>query len=263
MLVGAVLFGGCGDNACPLVNDRDIRGHMSVPATETVNAASPAMVLGSAGGDIGQISLDHGIGTIEVRGTSLDAVDDGVGFDFPSPGDSLHTVLATDGNELALVWLYCHGGSLYHVFYEGADGVLHGDVDARGQCAIDTTATPGTTSFRALELDFPALDRGFQIDGPELSFDGVNPGTVTFEGSAVVLLPFARVDCGDCRSDGNDGWQEMHSLLWNAATQDLGIGIFYFFVQGQVILASPVYPAAVVVPTPDGSSFDATWRTCN
>ena len=261
-LIGCGLWlAGCGDNYCAGVQDLGVRGHISVAATHAA-AAFPTTFAGTARNDIGKIAIDAGVGTIAVRGRDVVAVVLGHETDWPQRGDSLNAILAASDAELGLGWLYCHGTSLYHVYYEGSDGSLFDDVDASGTCALDAATVPATVDLAPLELDFPAIDHGFQIDGPDVTFDAVNPGVLTVDGVTRTLLPFAAVDCSGCASGNTHGWQELHALLWNAPTSELGIGIFYFFDAGQVVLATPT----IELPSwseGDGAVFDATWRTCH
>ncbi len=261
LIACGLLVAGCGDNYCAGVQDLGVRGHISV-ATTSATAGFATTFAGTAGQDIGRIAIDAGVGTIAVRGSDLVAVAVGYATDWPQRGDSLNTVVAASDAELGLAWLYCHGTSLYHVYYEGTDGSLFDDVDATGSCALDPAAVTATAELAPLELDFPLIDHGFQIAGPEVTFDAVNPGEITVAGVTRTLLPFAAVDCSSCSSGDTHGWQELHALLWNSSSRDLGIGIFYFFAPGQVVLASPT----IELPSwsaEDGAVFDATWRACH
>jgi len=259
--IGCVLvIAACGDNACPAAPDLHVHGTVAVAETAQARAAAPASVAGAGGAGIGSIAIVGGVGTVTVRGVPATAVVYVHGTDWPNQGDSLETALVANDSELDLVWFYCHEGALYHVFYEAADGVHHGDDDATGSCSLDAAA-PASTALPAVAFDFPALDPGFQIDGALLQYDGVNPGAITMVGVTATLLPFARVDCSSCAAPGESGWQELHAIVWTADTAELGVAIFYLVTPGQVTLASPV-PILPSWMLDDSTVFDATWRTC-
>jgi hypothetical protein len=256
------LNGACGDNACPLPEDLGVQGRITVAQTPAAKASESTTVASHGVGDLGPIALDHGTGTLTVRGSQLEGVVIMQDTEWPSPGDTLVGVLAVSTTEIDLVWFYCRDGSVYHVYYEGDDGVLFGDLDATGSCLTDDSTAPSTTDLPAVDFAFPKLDGGFQIAGKGLHFDGVNPGDITLGDAQLVLLPFAHVDCTGCPGGGDGGWRELHALLWDAVNSDVSLAFFYFFKPGEVDLTYPVR----VLPTwddADGAQYKADWRSCD
>jgi hypothetical protein len=257
-LAGACLLvsaAACGDNECDYPKATGVTGQIAIPETPHAQALASVDAGGHGGGDIGQIAIVVGVGTIEVRGVTMAAVVDAHGTDFPSRGDTLESVLVAGENDIELV--YCHGGAMYHVFWESADGVHHGDSGASGTCSLATTSA-ASTALPPITIDYPALDRHVVEDGAMIQFDGVNPGTVMYRGTTQTLLPFAHVDCSGC---GMGGWQEQHVLVWNEQTSELGVGIIYLTDPEQITLSSPV----MILPSwsdADGVAFDAAWKIC-
>jgi hypothetical protein len=65
---------------------------------------------------------------------------------------------------------------------------------------------------------------GYTITGSQLSYDGVNPGSVTLAGKPYSLYPYNVVDCSTCSATG---WQELHSIMWNPEDSSACLGILY------------------------------------
>jgi hypothetical protein len=260
LLIAAPAFAlGC-DSTCPEPADRHETGQIEVAGIPSAQAFVVYEVAGRGSSGIGAISLAAGVGALEVEGKTLTAVAYADATDWPSKGDLLVQLLATDGAALDLAWLYCSGGQVTEVYYEGTDGVVLGDEPATGSCSRDSVSAPGVARLPPLDFAFPKLDAAFQIHGDDLDYDGVNPGTIHFQRDTETLLPFAHVDCSHC---GGSGWQEMHALWWKQQSGQLGVGIFYFFPSAKDVsigypIDLPTWSSPVEVPL-----FRSTWKVCD
>jgi hypothetical protein len=222
---------------------------------------------GKGAKDIGAIAIDHGIGTIEIEGTSAQAflythtpVPTGNGDAGAFAGEVDYQIVAAQGNRLVLAWITCSGSDLGWIYYETTDGVKSTmELAASGTCTVAMKPTSETVSLPALDIAPPSLVSGFTITGADLSFDGTNAGTANLAGQAWTMYPFNVVDCATC---SKTGWQELHSLFWNKDTQDACAGILYLQANAptQVELAYMICFPGVSDPLKnDQQFFDATW----
>ena len=134
-----------------------------------------------------------------------------------------------------------------------------GELAATGTCDIDENATNEAVSLPAVDLTTLPLVAGFQMTGSDLSFDGTNPGKANVQGESFTVYPFNTVDCTDCATPG---WYELHSVLYDAASKNTCVGIFYLNTgkTDEVELAYDVCLPSVTAPLPnDQLFFDSSW----
>jgi hypothetical protein len=227
--------GGGADSGAP--------GDLLVPATTgSWVALEDASFQGKGAKDLGTIAIDHGVGTIQFQGADAQA------------------------NRLIVTFITCTDGKLGYVFYETTDGLSSvtpmepgGELAATGTCDIVENAATEAVSLPAVDLAPPPLVAGFQITGNDLSFDGTKAGKANVQGEAFAVYPFNTVDCTDCATPG---WYELHAVLFDAATKNTCLGIFYLSAgtTSKVELAYDVCLPSVTAPLPDDQLFfDSSW----
>ncbi len=187
---------------------------------------------GKGAGNLGAISLTHGIGTIELGGKTASAfvythtpVPTGTGDGGAFATEEDYEIIGVVEDRLVSVWVTCAQGQLAYVYYEsttGPDSTM--EQAATGTCDIAVKSTSENVMLPAFAFPPPKLLPGYTITGAQLSYDGVNPGSVTLAGKPFSLYPYNVVDCAACSSTG---WQELHSIMWNAADASACLGIFY------------------------------------
>jgi hypothetical protein len=199
---------------------------LPIAATDaTLALAFSATAEGSGTKVIGNIHLDGDVGTVEIHGKMLPAV---VYEKQPFAPYVLYQTLIVDDAALYVSWVYCLNGKIDTVYYEGTDGTTIAEEPATGTCSDMAVATSVHVTLPAADVTAPALLPGWQLDGPDIHYDGVSPGTVNL-GEELTLLPFGTVDCSQC---GSGGWFELHSLLWDPTQKRLCFAIIYVFKPG-------------------------------
>ena len=223
---------------------------------------------GSGSGDLGAISIAHGLGSITFQGTPVDAfyfVGSAVPLADAGADSSLAQerdleLVAVQADRVILAWITCYDGNLAYVYYETTDGIASSmSTPASGTCAIVDQTTSEAVSLPALSMPAPALVSGFTITGPQLSFDATAPGHATFGGTTWSVYPFHTIDCSACTSPG---WYELHSLFWNPTKRAACVGILYLqeSMTTEVELAYLVCLPDVTSPIPnDQLFFGSSW----
>lgn len=250
-------------------------GHVVAPATTgSWSALEDVSFQGKGAKDLGAIAIDHGVGTIELQGQSAQAffftstsvptgtADGGNAF----AGSRDFEIIAAQADRLIVSFITCTDGKLAYVFYETTDGLSSstaiapdGELAATGTCDIVEKAATEAVSLPALDLAPPPLVAGFQISGSDLSFDGTSAGKANVQGEGFAVYPFNVVDCTGCATPG---WYELHSVLYDAATNATCLGIFYLNTGAptEVELAYEMCLPSVTAPLPDDQLFfDSSW----
>jgi hypothetical protein len=217
--------------------------------------------------DIGAIAIDHGVGTMEIGGATAQAflythtpvpTGNGDAGEFASEVD--YEIVAAQDNRLVLAWITCSGSDLGYIYYETTDGLSSKmELPASGTCTVAMKSSNEAVSLPALDIAPPPLVSGFTITGADLSFDGTNPGSANLGGQTWSMYPFNVVDCSTC---SKTGWQELHSLFWNASTKNACAGILYLQANApmQIELAYMICFPDVTDPLKnDQQFFNATW----
>jgi hypothetical protein len=261
---------GDADDADALANTR-----LEVPPSRgTWHADADVTLEGIGHGDLGAISLSHGLGSITFRGAPAtafyvagsdippgkDGGGRGAADSGPAPGRDLQ-IIAVQGDRIIVTWVGCYGGDLAFVYYETTDGIASQQPDrASGYCTIvDASAATEAVELPALSMSPPALARGFAIAGADLSFDGVSIGRANFAGASWSMYPFHAIDCSACDVSG---WYELHSLFRDKASGNTCIGILYLMAvaPNQVSLDYMTCLPAVTDPIASGQIFASTWK---
>ena len=179
--------------------------------------------------ELGAISIQDGVGTLEFKGTVAPAVNlwrtSGKGLG--SPNVTLYQIMAVQSDRLILLWAYCSNHALVGIYYETTDGIFTDEdfaPEAPGTCTADEVNVTETLQLPPTELQFPDVVKGFSANGSQLQFSSGFPGQVVTAGQQWTLYPFNAVDCTACASPG---WYELHSLFWNAEAKTACLGIFY------------------------------------
>lgn len=190
-------------------------------ATKTLKFALEAAGTGSA--RVGAINIGQNVGQVVLDGKTLPALSY---LQQPwEPVYTLYQTLLVDGDAWYLMWLYCEGDKLTHIYFEGTDGTLLANEPASGTCLATTGATPVPVTLPATTLRVQP-NHAFEIVGEKLSLGKDGRGTVQLGSKRYDLLPFEVVDCLEC--DAN-GWLELHSVFAPPEGGAAGTMIFYFF----------------------------------
>ncbi len=187
---------------------------------------------GKGTGELGAISLTHGVGTIMMGGKTAAAfvythtpVPTGTGDAGTFATEVDYQVIGVTADSVINVWVTCAQGQLAYVYYEsttGPDSTM--EQAATGTCDIAMKSTAENVMLPAFAFPPPKLLPGYTITGAQLSYDGVNPGSVTLAGKPYALYPYNVVDCAACSTTG---WQELHSMMWNPEDASVCEGILY------------------------------------
>ncbi len=222
---------------------------------------------GKGAGDLGAISLTHGVGTIVFAGQSTPAfvythtpVPTGMGDGGAFASEVDYEVVGVTHDRIVSVWVTCAQGRLAYVYYESTDGP-HSTMEqaATGTCDIAMKSTSEDVTLPAFDFAPPKLLPGYTITGAQISYDGTNPGRVTLGDKPYALYPYNVVDCAACSSTG---WQELHSIMWNPEDASACLGILYLQANtpASIQLAYLIcLPAVTGLTKGAQATFDATW----
>ena len=226
--VGAGGGGGGGEGG---VGGAPITGPIEIGATDgTLSLPFAVSLQGEGSSKIGAFAIDADVGTVDIDGGTLAAVS----YEKqPFGAYVLYQTLAVASDRLYAIWFYCEADKLTYIYYEGTDGTAIDSETATGTCASTDTATMAPVKAPALSMPLPPLLEGYTIEGPAVHLPSGEPGSVDFGGGPLTLLAFDHVDCSAC---GMGGWQEVHTLLWDAKAGRVCFAIFYLFNPGD-----PVY----------------------
>lgn len=198
---------------------------IDLPATDaTVTLPFRIGVAGTAQQPGGWITLTDGVGTVTLDASALAAAAymtttfDGFGY-------TLYQGFAVGASRWDVFWIYCDtGGNLDYLWDEGVTGPELFYVSATGTCDGDATPTSATVSFPAVTLTAPSPIDGFTITGPDVVLENGAAGILWHAGTMFPFVPFQVVDCSAC---GTPGWQELHSIAWDAANTRAVFAILY------------------------------------
>jgi len=216
--------GGGGVPAGP-IDVGEASGSLTVPFTFSSQGAGVSFV--------GSVSVDNLTGTIELGGQTLPLL---VYERQPFEDYFLYQALAVAGDRLYVVWLYCLGGELLGVYYEGTDGTVLTTEAATGACVESDTPSTVSVQLPGLFMQFPSLLHGYTFDGDDIWYDGVTSGWAQIQGTTYAFIPFGEVDCTTIPC-GEPPWYEVHSLLWDG--ERVCFGIFYV-IEGEPLLVTYV-----------------------
>jgi hypothetical protein len=241
------------------------------PSRGTWHADADVTLQGIGHGDLGAISLSHGLGSITFRGapasafyvsgTAIPPGKDGGGSGAADSGPEPNRdfqIIAVQGDRIIVTWVGCYGGDLAFVYYETTDGIASQQPDrASGYCDIVDASATEAVDLPALSMSPPALVRGFTIAGADLSFDGVSTGRATFAGASWSMYPFHAVDCSACDVSG---WYELHSLFRDEASGNTCIGILYLTADAPNQVSLDYTTCLPAVTLASDRVFASTWK---
>ena len=244
-------------------------GALTVPATNgTWTAKEDVTFTGKGAGDLGAISITHGVGTLVFKGTTTPAffytstsappgTDDSGTF----AGDRDFELVAATPDRLLAVWITCTGSALTFVYFESTDGPLTStERAASGTFTVTTADTPESISLPALAIAPPALATGFTLSGTLIKYDGTAPGTASIGGTSLQVYPFHQIDCTKCATPG---WWELHSLLYDPTSESLSFGILYLAQNRPDLIELAFLIRLPQLDDPIGEQLDdtGTWTT--
>jgi hypothetical protein len=245
-LSGSIVLAGCdGVPPCP---DVFFETEIAVPATHTTVtptfSAINATTAAGATGTVVSIVDDQGTVAFDGRGP----VPAFIYAEIPYPADNttLYAGVGIDDGAWLPFWLYCSSdGHLTEVFGEMTDRDRDVFPDVDGTC-VSTGALPTMTiDIPAHTLRHTALTCGFQVTAPAgatpIDLLGSQPGSASFMGDSVTVLPFHGVDCRT--GCGSPGWYELHAITWDQITQSVGFEIFYLDASGVALENGVLLPS--------------------
>ncbi len=204
--------------------------HVVVPATKgTMMLPFDVAAKGSGKKAIGAIDIAGGAGTVVIEGQQLAAVSY---RKQPFGAYTLYQTLAARSDALFVVWLYCQGGKLVDLYWEGTDGSPVAEDHASGSCVEGSGSALAAVAFPALDFAPPPLLGKYTVTGEKVSITPKEPGTVDLGSGPLTVLAFNDVDCTSC---GSPGWREIHSLLWDQPKSRACFAIFYLLGAGKQV----------------------------
>jgi hypothetical protein len=273
--------------ACSSGDDTNVQSDASPEADVANGDAAPAGIdlaasqgvwsvgedvgfVGKGAGDLGAISITHGVGTIQFDGETASAffftstsTPSGTGDAGQFANERDFEIVAASPDRFVLAWITCaNGGDLAYVFYESTDGFdSAGELPATGTCTDVVTATSESITLPEVAIPPPDVVPEFTIDGAQISFDGKHAGTAELASAPWTIYPFNVIDCSSCASPG---WFELHTLFWKPDTREACLGILYLEAASpsDVLLAYSIDLPSFTTPYAGNQlSYAATWTT--
>jgi len=245
-------------------------GMIDVPATDATWTVSEDVTFhGKGAGDLGTITIDHGVGTIDFHGETANAfflvstsTPSGTGDGGQFQGERDFEIVAASPDRFVLTWITCANGTdLAYIYYESTDGLASKqETAATGTCATVTQSTDEHVTLPEVIIPPPAVVPGFTVTGAKMTYDGTNPGSADFSGMTTTMYPFHVIDCTTCATPG---WWELHSLFWDPSTPTASLGIVYLQEQNPSTVDLAYFIRLPNLDDPIGVQmyFDATWTT--
>jgi hypothetical protein len=191
-------------------------------STGTVTDAFRLTASGIASAPYGHISFSADVGTLDVGGGAAAAfvyatVDEG--------GYTLYDGLAVTPTSWDAFYLYCNASGLADVYDEqiGGHGMVYEPVTG-GSCISTATQTAASVQLPAFSIATPAPIGGYTVSGNAIAIAADGTGTLSIDATKMPLVVFDDVDCSAC---GGAGWFELHSIVWDAARQQVVFVIVY------------------------------------
>jgi hypothetical protein len=231
LLCGA-LVGGPGCASRPLLSCPPVASDSAI-AVPAVSAAVPVNTRLSARASSASatIAIDDNQGTLTIAGQPpLQAFL--YDRDANSALDSiLFTGLAMSADAWYPFWIDCRNGRVADLSYESTNSDVVVNEFADGPCNELAAYFEAAVEIPAMTLRNVNMTCGFEVHNPDseppLDLRAGQPGTATFEGAPATVLTFATVDCrgGNCGS--SPPLFELHSLLWQPESGQIGFTIWY------------------------------------
>ncbi len=243
--------GGLDASAAPDMAPAQWKGTVSFPFRASLHWADGVM---SAQGPVAAANFDGNAGTIVYHGKTLDAA---IYRSIPFSPYQLAAVVATEADNLIVLYAYCQNGGVNNWYFESLDEpVTLQLVNTTGTCDLPPTPAAADLTFDVFGAPPPDLLHAAQatVTGADLHIDQGKGGAL-LDGAQWDVTAFDWVDCSTC---GGAGWYEMHSLLRNGPA--VAFGIFYLQndAPSQVLFT---YGFRFDVPGehPSQATFPATW----
>jgi hypothetical protein len=249
----------CGGGTDLNVDGSESEPRIVVPPTSAERDDFFALDVDGVGGQlIGDVLVTDNVGSMFIDGTARNAL---VYLYQPQNdlGYSAYQTLVIGTDELHVAWFHCtlESNSLLSIWYVGTKDTSMSSEGGSGSCERTDQWVDLEVELPAVDMAYPTLEAGYTFSGESLSYDGINPGTVTYDGVDMVLLPFAHVDCSaGCGSDST--WNELHALFYDSTEQRLCFGIFYMQVADRVDLHYTIC-LPDLTPSRVGRTYTATW----
>jgi hypothetical protein len=166
---------------------------------------------------------------------------------FPDANSITYGGLGVEPGTWFPFWLVCSiDGRLTQIQGEMTDRSIAVLADLDGTCTDQGVGAMHPVSLEANVLSPIALSCGFSVHGPtpgSIDLEGSQNGSMTFFGDDSIALPFYTVDCRE--SCGTPGWYELHTMVWDQASQVVGFQIVYLDHTG-------VYVSGAGIALPSG-----------
>jgi hypothetical protein len=199
------------------------------PATLTIGASQgtiantfQATIAGSGTPPaLGAVAIDADTGTIALDGESGEtALYNTEAFSSYQIFGSV--VIAPD--RWSIAYPYCSGPSLVDVYAEAVGSGGFALLPATGSCAFAMTAATTAVDLPAFTIAMPAASGDAIVTGTQIDLDH-GAGQIAVGGVMEPAVVFNTVDCST--TCGSPGWYELHTLIWDAASQAATFVIIY------------------------------------
>lgn len=227
---------------------------VAVPTTDETKKLNFSFAATGAGSSrVGTITIDENQGQVVLDGKTLPVLSY---LQQPWEPYTLYQTLLVDDDAWYLMWLYCVGDELRHIYFEGTNGTRLADEPASGSCAAMTESTSIPVALPATTLRIEP-NRAFEIVGERLSLGKDGRGMVQLGSKRYDLFPFEVVDCLDC---ADDGWLELHSVFTPPEGGAAGTMILYFYASKPTEIMGTYGLELPSLKDPVGiRNFAATW----
>lgn len=170
---------------------------------------------------LGAIAIDADTGTIALDGESGEAAM------YNSEAFSSYQIFGTvviAPDRWSIAYPYCSGSSLVDVYAEAVGSGGFALLPATGSCAFAMTTATTAVDLPAFTIPMPVASGDATVTGTQIDLDH-GAGQIAVGGVMEPAVVFNTVDCSTMC--GSPGWYELHTLIWDAASQAATFVIIY------------------------------------
>jgi hypothetical protein len=226
------ILGGCsrGPLPCP---GATFSGDIAVPAVSTTRMVQASLDARTDFG-WGSLTLSANQGTLSVAGKPPMQAFIWDKTQYSSPNQIVYSGLASADDAWYPFWLTCTpSGQITQISIEATN-------DTAGTMTNQLTSGPCIEArpYLDMPLDLPAttlkqvnLTCGFRVSDASASvpmdLEGSRPGAWRLEGLPATALVFASADCRSGGCGPGSPWYELHAVVWEPQSGQVGFTIFY------------------------------------
>ncbi|HEY1550827.1 MAG TPA: hypothetical protein VGG28_23520 [Kofleriaceae bacterium] len=253
VVVALGALAGCNDDASTTEPDSSTlmiaasHGTIANDFTATIDGSGTPPELGpvSIDADTGAITIDGESGDTALYNTELFS------------GYQIFGSVVISPDRWAIAYPYCMGDSLVDVYTElvGSGGFVL--MPATGSCTESMSPADTVVDLPAFTIPMPAASGDATVSGSEIELDH-GSGQIAIDGAMQPAVVFNTVDCST--TCGSPGWYELHTLVWDAASEAATFVIVYLEIgtPGSVQLSYGLRLPTLDDPF-DNEVLDATW----